>query len=95
MSGAGAASDDGRVYVYDHTVGNSIIAGSFYTGVQYPAQFGGTSLRRDYGGGWIERLVFDTNENLISINLFASNLTSPVALEMAGGLSVLCRLGFW
>src|SRR5882672_4408296 len=55
------------VYVYDHTVGNSTIAGSFYTGVQYPAQYWGNFFAADYGGGWIERLVFDTNENLINI----------------------------
>jgi len=64
----------------------------------------GCSIRPSIGellcGGlrrWmIERLYFDTTKNLISINLFAVNLTSPVALEMGPeGFLYYVALVFW
>ncbi len=72
-------------YVYSHTdtqaFGGAVIGGPFYTAAQYPAQYRGNFFFGEYVGQYINRLVFDANNNLSSVVRFASNAGGIVSLE--------------
>jgi len=74
------------LYTYAHpgctgctnTGGASIIAGPFYEGTQFPAIYQDSYFFADYVQGFIKRLT-PTNQEVD----FASNLSFPVAMELA------------
>ncbi|HEY0545139.1 MAG TPA: PQQ-dependent sugar dehydrogenase [Pyrinomonadaceae bacterium] len=70
------------LYSYSHLEGNSVIGGSFYTGTQYPAQYRGNYFFADYGYGFIRRMTFDASGNMSGIQTFATDVVSPVSLEL-------------
>ena len=74
------------LYTYDHSVGSTVIGGTFFTGTQYPAAYAGNFFLADYSEGWMKRMVFDGSGNLQSVVDFASNIGTinggPVAIEL-------------
>ncbi len=80
--GLARTATTGGVYVYDHSVGRAIIAGSFYTGGRYPTPYQGNLFVADYSAGWIRRLAFDANGNLVSVNRFANNFNGLIDIEL-------------
>ena len=70
------------LYVYDHSAGGgAVIGGPFYTATQYPAQYRGNFFYGEFVGKYINRIVFDANNNLLSVVRFASNVSDIVSLE--------------
>src|SRR5262249_16227526 len=81
------------IYNYDHSLGGAaVIGGAYYTGNIYPAQYQGNFFMADYVRNTISRMVFDSNNNLVSVIPFANNLSSPVSVEMGldGYLYFVC-----
>lgn len=70
------------LYTYFHDVGATVIGGPFYTATKYPAQYQGNLFFGDYVFNWIKRAVFDSNQNLVSIEDFASNADAPVSFTL-------------
>ncbi len=70
------------LHTYGRTVGSTIIGGPFYTGTIYPAAYRGNYFFGDYTAKWIKRMVFDANDNVVNVVLFATNMNGPVDLEM-------------
>jgi glucose/arabinose dehydrogenase len=80
------------VFTYSHAdlppipqeivAGDSITAGTFYTGQVYPSTYDGNFFFADYVGGWIMRLEVDAAGQMTGIEPFASGINSPVAVEM-------------
>ena len=71
-----------RTCTWNHTVGTAAIGGPFYTGTLYPQQYQGNYFYADYTGNFIRRIVFDGNRNPIQATSFATNVASPVSLEL-------------
>jgi glucose/arabinose dehydrogenase len=70
-------------YVYDHSAGGgSVIGGAYYTATQFPLAYRGNFFYGEYVGQYINRVVFDANNNLSSIQRFASNVGGIVSLEV-------------
>jgi glucose/arabinose dehydrogenase len=73
------------LYVYSHTdtqaFGGAVIGGAFYTATQFPTQYRGNFFFGEYVGQYINRIVFDANNNVSSVVRFASNLGGIVSLE--------------
>ena len=67
---------------WNHSVGTAAIGGPFYTGTLYPQQYQGNYFYADYTGNFIRRIVFDGNRNPIQATSFATNVASPVSLEL-------------
>ncbi len=61
--------------------GNCSIGGTFYTGSQYPAAYHGRYFFADYGQDWIRVATFDGNDQLLSVQSFASTVDDCVNLE--------------
>ena len=74
------------LYVYSHTdtqaFGGAAIGGAYYTATQYPTLYRGNFFFGEYVGQYINRIAFDTNNNLLSVVRFASNVGGIVALEL-------------
>jgi glucose/arabinose dehydrogenase len=64
--------------------GNSSIGGAWYppTGV-YPSNYLGTYFHADFVAGWIKSLVFDVNDNLVSVREFALAGSFPGIVSLA------------
>ncbi len=70
------------LYVYDHSVGGgAAIGGAFYTATKFPKKYRGNFFYGEYVGQYINRIVFDANNNLSSVVRFASNVGEIVSLE--------------
>jgi glucose/arabinose dehydrogenase len=73
------------LHVYSHTdtqaFGGAAIGGPYYTATQYPAQYRGNYFFGEYVGQYINRIIFDANNNVSSVVRFASNLGGIVSLE--------------
>lgn len=70
------------LFVYDHSAGGgAVIGGAFYTATQFPAQYRGNFFYGEYVGQYINRMVFDASNNLLSVVRFASNVGGVVSLE--------------
>ncbi len=85
------ASVTAPVFTYSHAdlppvpgaivAGDSITAGSFYSGGVYPSTYAGNFFFTDYVAGWIARMVVDDAGNVTDVQPFATGLNGPVALE--------------
>jgi glucose/arabinose dehydrogenase/PKD repeat protein len=79
--------------------GNSSIGGAWYptTGV-YPSTYVGTYFQADFVQGWIKSMVFDINDNLVSVREFALNGSFPgivsLAVNPADSLLYFIKLDF-
>lgn len=73
------------LHTYSHTdtqaFGGAVIGGAYYTATQFPAQYRGNFFFGEYVGQYINRIVFDASNNVLSIVRFASNLGGIVSLE--------------
>ncbi len=68
--------------VWDHSIGSSVTGGPFYTGTAYPQLYHGNYFFADYTGHWINRAAADVQGNLTSVTNFATNVRTPVSLEL-------------
>jgi glucose/arabinose dehydrogenase len=55
------------------TGGGCIVAGAFYVGTQFPAEYQGNLFVGDYGNRWMRRLIFDASGN----NVVAAPVFDP------------------
>ena len=69
------------IYSYDWNGGSSIVMGPFYTGTKYPTKFRNNLFFADFVQGFIRRAVFDTSNNISSVESFATSVETPVHLE--------------
>ena len=60
----------------------AVVGGSYYTATQFPPKYRGNFFFADYVKNFIRRVVFDSNNNVASIENFATNLTTLVSLEL-------------
>ncbi|MGZ8452580.1 MAG: PQQ-dependent sugar dehydrogenase [Candidatus Binatia bacterium] len=72
----------GPLHEYDSSMGKTAIGGTFYTSFLYPPQYHGNFFFADYVSKWIDRMVFDANQNVITISRFATGVEGPVSVEM-------------
>ena len=72
----------GPLYEYDSSMGKTVIAGPVYTSILYPPQYHGNFFFADYVSKWIDRMVLDANQNVITITRFATSVDGPVSVEM-------------
>ena len=69
------------LHSYDWNGGSAIVMGPFYTGTKYPTKFRNNLFFSDFVQGFIRRVVFDANNNVASVESFATAAGSPVHLE--------------
>ena len=69
------------IHNYPRGAGAAIVGGPFYTGTNYPVKYRGSLFFADYVQSFIQRIVFDANNNVSSIQSFATSVNSPVHLE--------------
>lgn len=70
------------LYTYNHTEGHTVIGGAFYNATQYPQQYRGDYFFADYSEEFIRRMTLDANGNVLSVQTFATDIPSPVSLEL-------------
>jgi glucose/arabinose dehydrogenase len=71
------------LHTYSHNdAGAAVVGGPYYTATQFPPQYRGNYFFADYVQNFIRRVVFDGNNNVASIENFATNLTTLVSLEL-------------
>jgi glucose/arabinose dehydrogenase/uncharacterized membrane protein len=70
------------IYTYFHDVGATVIGGEYYTATEYPVQYQGNLFFADYESNWIKRAVFDSNQELVSVEDFATNADAPVSFTL-------------
>ncbi len=69
------------IHSYDWNGGASIVIGPFYTATNYPTKFRNNLFFADFVQGFLRRVVFDANNNIASVESFATSAGSPVHLE--------------
>jgi glucose/arabinose dehydrogenase/fibronectin type 3 domain-containing protein len=67
-------------HTYNHSVGSTAIGGPIYTGNAYPEEYRNNFFFADYAGRFIKRVVFDGNNNPVSVQPFATQVDTPVGL---------------
>ena len=71
------------LHTYSHNdEGAAVVGGPHYTATQFPPKYRGNYFFADYVKNFIRRVVFDSNNNVASIENFATNLATLVALEL-------------
>lgn len=70
------------LYTYVQTTNNAVIGGAFYTSNAYPNKYQGNFFFADYVEGWIKRIEFDSNGNMVDVQPFATDAGSVVNLEL-------------
>lgn len=70
------------IHTYSRAGGGAITTGPFYSGTQYPVQYRGNLFFGDYVQSFIRRIVFDANNNVASVQSFATNVNTPVHFEL-------------
>jgi glucose/arabinose dehydrogenase len=80
------------VFAYSHgdrppvpgaiVAGDSVTAGTFYTGEAYPSTYAGNFFFADYVAGWLMRMELDPGGDVSAVEPFAAGLNGPVAIEM-------------
>ncbi len=70
------------LHTYAHGDGASVIGGPYYTATQFPPKYRGNYFFADYVQNFLRRVVFDANNNVASVENFATNLTTLVTLEL-------------
>jgi glucose/arabinose dehydrogenase/endonuclease YncB( thermonuclease family) len=82
---AGTSAVRFPIVTYNHNgVSSAIIAGTFYTGSSYPAQYQNAFFYGDYAQGFVRSLRVDGSNNLVagSDQAFATGTGGPVDIEM-------------
>ena len=69
-------------FTYDRGSGSAVIGGPFYTKSLYPQDYWGNFFFADYSGNWIRRVVLDSENRPVSVQPFATEVGSPVALTL-------------
>ena len=54
--------------------GNCSVAGTWYTGDEFPPEYKNTYFHADWGGTWIVNFVFNTNNRPVEMRLFGDKL---------------------
>ena len=70
------------IHVYYHDIGGTVIGGTFYTATEYPVEYQGNLFFADNVDNWIKRIIFDSNQNVVSVEDFASNVDAPVSFSL-------------
>ncbi len=70
------------IHFYARGSGASVTGGPFYNATQYPTQYRGNYFFADYVNNFIQRIVFDANNNVSRVVSFATNINTPVHLEL-------------
>ena len=70
------------LYTYPSPPGAAVVGGAFIIDGQYPEQYQGNFFFGDYVRGWINRMVFDANGNVLDVLPFAENIPGPVDIEL-------------
>ena len=71
------------IYTYSHNgAGAAIIGGPIYTATQYPTPYQGNYFFADYVNNYLRRIIFNANNEVANIVDFATNITTPVSLEL-------------
>ena len=71
----------GPNWAYAHEAGASVIAGPTINNETYPQSYQGDVMVADYVQGWIKRLEFDPQGNLLDVHPFATNWWGGVSLD--------------
>ena len=81
---AGPAAVQMPLTSYPHDgVSSAIVGGPFYIGTAYPSEYRGAYFFGDYARGWIQFLMVDASNNLVSgPTTFGSDLPGPVDIQM-------------
>ena len=59
-------------------VGNSVIGGTFYTADRYPSAYWGAYFFSDFGQNWVRVARFNGNDELVSVEPFATGTEGAV-----------------
>lgn len=70
------------IYLYPTPPGGAVIGGPFYTATQFPTQYQGNFFFADYVQNFIRRMVFAADGTVASVEVFATDVTAPVSLEL-------------
>ena len=70
------------LYTYPHGDEAAVVGGPHYTATQFPPKYQGNFFFADYVQSFMRRVVFDDNNNVVSVENFATNLTTLVSLEL-------------
>ncbi len=71
------------LFVYDHGgIGASITGGVFYSGTAYPTLYQDAFFFGDFARGTMHVLKVDANDNLLSVDPFATGIDGMVSLEL-------------
>jgi PKD repeat protein len=73
----------GPNWAYLRDGGSAIIAGPAINNPAYPQNFQGDIMVTDYVQGWIKRLEFNANDELLDVHTFATNVYGGVDLQQA------------
>jgi PKD repeat protein len=73
----------GPNWSYMRDGGSAIIAGPAINNSAYPQNFQGDVMVTDYVQGWIKRLEFNANDELLDVHTFATNVYGGVDLQQA------------
>ncbi len=60
--------------------GNCSIGGTWYQGINFPAQYQNTYFFADFDHGWIRNFVFDSNDQPVSVSNFATDVGGLVQI---------------
>jgi glucose/arabinose dehydrogenase len=66
--------DNGSPVAGVQVPGNCSVAGTWYTGGEFPSEYKNTYFHGDWGGGWIMNFRFTTDDKPAEVNLFAQGL---------------------
>lgn len=70
------------LHFYARGAGAAVVAGSFYNATQFPVPYRGSFFFADYVQNFIQRITLDANNNLASVVPFATNVKTPVNVEL-------------
>ncbi|MBS1808500.1 MAG: PQQ-dependent sugar dehydrogenase [Acidobacteria bacterium] len=78
-----ASSVTAPAYTYSHNDADAaIVGGPIYTASQFPAQYQGNYFFADYVNNYLRRIVLDANNTVVNVADFATNVATPVSLEI-------------
>ena len=89
-----ASAYDEPLHSYEHDVttgAGSVTGGVFYTDTTYPAEYQDAYFYGDFAQNWINYMVLDASDNLISDNTFISDAGGPVefAVDNDGNINYI------
>jgi hypothetical protein len=77
-------------FTCDRGFGSAVIGGPFYTETLYPQEYWGSFFFADYTGNWIRPVVLDAQHRPASVQLFGTDIESPVALSLGPDGIIYC-----